>query len=561
MHEAVKAFLTPFATRVQARYRTYRAGARYATCRSAAVRLQAQARRLVSRNRYRHELRLKIEREEREAQLAREAIERAEREAELERQRQEAERLRLEEEMAERRRKEAEEAAKREEERRLKLEEDERLKAEAEEQNRFEAAEKEEARQRELMERQAAEDEEIARVARASAEAISSKRIGRAVKAHARNRRLRRRLLELHEACRNGGVAVATKYVKSLPEYLQIRDHKANFASALSVAVRAGQAQIVALLSPRVTALSLERWEKAEPFHLACSGPSVSITTIAALGAQIDSYGKRKVVDEDAPMAAAASLQVLRAQRFLSLRLHEGWLSKRKEGKQWKRRFCVLTENELLYYASVEDALPKGVIAIKDCKIINTKFGKKGFEIQLAPEKATTKRKLFGSATKTVAMQFMGETDADTNSWLFVLRAIVGCIQSLGKRSMGDVHYIDFVSRKKVLSRSGFEGDTALHTLVRSATIADDVERKVDLLVAAHWLVAHGCPHDALTSDGNTALTLAIAAGITGLIEFLTALTEGNFPNTPLLPPQPQLHGYSFGSFTFEKHSFAVDVR
>jgi len=54
-------------------------------------------------------------------------------------------------------------------------------------------------------------------------------------------------------------------------------------------------------------------------------------------------------------------------------RLKAGWLFKRgRFNKSWKRRFCVLTHNELEYYKELKDVSPRGVIPISDIECLST---------------------------------------------------------------------------------------------------------------------------------------------------------------------------------------------
>eukprot|EP01138_Halocafeteria_seosinensis_P014449 gb/GECG01014751.1/.p1 GENE.gb/GECG01014751.1/~~gb/GECG01014751.1/.p1 ORF type:complete len:587 (+),score=114.10 gb/GECG01014751.1/:1-1761(+) len=92
-----------------------------------------------------------------------------------------------------------------------------------------------------------------------------------------------------------------------------------------------------------------------------------------------------------------------------------GWLWKRGEQsafKKWKRRWVVLRESLMYYYASMDAQKPKGIIALD------------GAGLQIEDKKFLKRPACFVITTKTLRkFYFHGEDAADTSTWTQTLRS------------------------------------------------------------------------------------------------------------------------------------------
>lgn len=167
-----------------------------------------------------------------------------------------------------------------------------------------------------------------------------------------------------------------------------------------------------------------------------------------------------------------------------------------KLDKPWKRRWCVLTETEIIYFSSPDDAIPKGSVPLKSCKVHHLLGAENIFEI-FSPElrEAQKKKKyLFRSASDSDTMQFLAESTSQLYAWLFVLRSITGCIEPLSRRT--PLLYSNVSVRELILNEVNESSETPLHILARSAiaavtnsetTIASEDSEKLRVVAAAQW--------------------------------------------------------------------------
>ena len=110
------------------------------------------------------------------------------------------------------------------------------------------------------------------------------------------------------------------------------------------------------------------------------------------------------------------------------------YIGKHREGNQWKRRWCILTESHLTYYAMKNDIKPKGVIILTGAKvythIMNTNaMNKKGKEVTtleiLTPQVDEPKKSnlfFFGqNKAKNPRMFFQADTEIESKYMLYVI--------------------------------------------------------------------------------------------------------------------------------------------
>jgi hypothetical protein len=95
-----------------------------------------------------------------------------------------------------------------------------------------------------------------------------------------------------------------------------------------------------------------------------------------------------------------------------------GWLKKSRSGSYWNTRYCVLTEQSLLYYKAfttdIDNATPEFEISIEETTVNSVPGKIPKFEIT---SPSLVKKTFFGGLKKG-SMLFVAKTDKELQEWL-----------------------------------------------------------------------------------------------------------------------------------------------
>jgi hypothetical protein len=106
-------------------------------------------------------------------------------------------------------------------------------------------------------------------------------------------------------------------------------------------------------------------------------------------------------------------------------KLYSGTLDKKRGKNEWKSRYCAVGKNEIYYYATDHDNIPKGSVPLDGCVIRRYPDDKSTFEV-VAPN--IVNKKTFFGVEKVKAMLFRAKDEIEYHEWIYVLRAITGSI-------------------------------------------------------------------------------------------------------------------------------------
>lgn len=411
---------------------------------------------------------------------------------------------------------------------------------------------------------QALAERERAQAERLALEGAKARVVQRAARVALLRKRTSRRTEQVHKAAATGDVAA-------------LKQCSARDLALLQAAPGLHcpwPAQFTALLNNQVAAMRQLGWNRPAghstqsvlsmrdgrgntALHVACSASPLRDATIVAMCEACEAC------DPDRPDSAAAcspklggatdkSLVSSLAPRARSEPLKSGWLSKKKEGNTWRRRWCVLTEDQLMYYKTPQDSVPKGVVPMLGCTFSRpTGSSPEGptFELRSPHIKKSSFFGLVGAATGSIL--FLAETEADLLQWMTPARAVLG-VEPLRQ---GKVTYADNARRGAILNAGAVNhlGQTALHLLAAQRT-----QEEEELLTAAAWVVSLGCPPDRQALDGRSAAQVAADNGHPSLHDFLQLATADSFSTAPapgLLPKPVFYQGYTYLQLTFLTHS------
>jgi len=244
-----------------------------------------------------------------------------------------------------------------------------------------------------------------------------------------RRKRLQRRARQLHAAAAKGDIA-AFKQVK---------------AEDLDLLLYVGGSspfpyrtlQHTALVNSQVAVLRLLGWRRASSkllitalrdqgrntiLHLVAAsgggeGGGVSLAALVALS--------EAVAAERPPAPAPAP--VVEKEKQGGAVLKSGWLSKKKEGNAYRRRWCVLTHEQLAYYKQPGDAVPKGVVPLAGCAFkrvygaahVPPTEGGAAFSLSSRNIKKPSFFGMAGGLADTPqVMYFLAESEAEALQWI-----------------------------------------------------------------------------------------------------------------------------------------------
>jgi hypothetical protein len=250
-----------------------------------------------------------------------------------------------------------------------------------------------------------------------------------------------------------------------------------------------------------------------------------------------------------------------------------GWLYKSKSGNDWKKRWCVISGTDIIYYTSKSDTLPKGVISLTDCKIIRPlthghNLAEPVFHINSKLGAKKMKKRFFGFiSSDRSSSYFKADSEIELHEWLFIIRALAGNIPT---RYVQASHFINLTARQLIVQQVNAKHENPLHILVRYAknnkpNCKD--EDKLDLLSCLYFLIRHGCNPEQKNNDGHTAIEIAFAKNNTELLHWLRLLShiharEGmQDEGKPLLLPALKLPGYSYLSLVFRKMKYSNQIK
>ena len=170
--------------------------------------------------------------------------------------------------------------------------------------------------------------------------------------------------------------------------------------------------------------LALKDFEGNGILHLACTAaPALKSTTIVALSEAADSLLPPTKPKKDAIVVGKDKMLVTSdATRARDKPLKTGWLSKKKEGNAYRRRWCVLTQDKLSYFQQPRDAVPKGVVPLLGCAFKRV-TGPSVEGACFALTSPLIKKPSFfgiagGSADTAQTMYFQAESESELLQWI-----------------------------------------------------------------------------------------------------------------------------------------------
>ena len=245
--------------------------------------------------------------------------------------------------------------------------------------------------------------------------------------------RIFKRAAQLHRAAATGDVAtlknaspVDLALLLRVPPHYRTLQHTALANNQVAVLKTIGWNRPAGYSSQSV--LSMKDAEGNGILHMACMAiPVLKNTTIVALCEAADArIPPPKTKQEKTGTGKDKALVSSDASRATnrSKPLKAGWLSKRKEGNAYRRRWCILTQDNLSYYKQAGDVVPKGVVPLLGCTFRRV-FGP-------APDDGACfsltsphikKPSFFGMGSGGVAdspqvMYFMADSEADLLQWI-----------------------------------------------------------------------------------------------------------------------------------------------
>lgn len=243
-------------------------------------------------------------------------------------------------------------------------------------------------------------------------------------------RQVLRRAAQLHHAAATGDVATIKS---SAPADLALLTPGPRFRTLQHTALMSNQVSILKLLgwNRPVTGQSLFKLKDAfgnSLLHLACMAqPVLKIITIAALSEAADSLlpppaKEVTIVGKDKTLQSSDDTSIVRDKHLKS-----GWLRKKKDGRSYRRRWCILTQDKLSYFKLPGDSVPKGVVPLLGCTFRRVTSGPNAEGPCFALSSTLiTKPSFFGIsggvADKPQVIYFMADSEADLLQWITPIR-------------------------------------------------------------------------------------------------------------------------------------------
>jgi len=209
-----------------------------------------------------------------------------------------------------------------------------------------------------------------------------------------------------------------------------------------------------------------------------------------------------KSVDADSRQAlpGAAPGSVLKA----------GWLSKRGTKTQsiWRKRWAILTTDNLSYYHSEKDTVPRDTLPLrhKDCISVKESEARAcAFDITMAEGTGT-------GAKQRELITMLADSEKEMHEWINLLTAVAGTDAT--PLRMTSVRTITPILSDNMYSAKNALYETPLHFLCASgehnASNSNIVESEKTLPATAAWLIHRSCPANLSNLKGKSPLFLAL---------------------------------------------------
>lgn len=507
LHQAIAAFYNSKAVVIQAFARRWKTRGNYKKAVKGAQMLQALARMKSQRKQFKVILHNKREQERIEAERIA---------AELEKLRLEQERIRLEEE----RYREEQEKIRAEQER-LRQEELQRL------------AELEEVRRQEEENRLRLQAEYEARI------------------------------VSLHTACEVGDFDLVKQLLLQNPDDFEQPDPTRDHRTVLQSAILGGNESLIQYLCPSVSDLNAKDMHGNSAIHYALRSKSKQkLTFLKFLTDLVEPYvfmdnlrkgiavrplqnslpdvpdsdnlkyrstlvGNIFSVEKSMELAAAKSLSARKSTVSTGSILKAGWLSKKGESQQWRKRWMVLTPDSLMYFRNNKDKIPRDSLSFStknEIQVLRLEENDSAIEIVINHQSMRKKRS---------RISFMADNETEILEWMNLIMAAAGVEPKPIRKPTGDIlslHTSSPAIKEGVLSSVNKAHDTPLHMLsqiVPETTMT--VSEREELLCIAAWMVENGSPLATFNGKGFTVLHEALANGHFHLALFLAG--KGSPPN------------------------------
>lgn len=445
---------------------------------------------------------------------------------------------------------------------------------------------------------------------------VAVRRIQRAVRAFLRNRNLEKCTKSIFSAALKGDTNDVTAHITAWPDLLFVRnkwDEKKSFSTLLHAACASGSIGMVALLEPFPEDVLAKDRAGNCPIHAAAAGANYEILKYLARKANMDidetlareeeakkhtRQLSRRKLSQNINVFKSARLERARAAIMIAgvgsrgaqllsgsedALLMAGFLKKRRETDRWNRRWCVLTESNLLYFHKKSDAQPSKAIKLSTAMLKKSDAVDFAFELH-APD-------LLDKKNKEGRLYFQAENEQELQSWLVPLRMVVGLYQFRQEKRKEPIEYLGLTDRVKLVEMVNAKGETALH-MAASTKVETGEGGQVNrpnaaaMMQVAAWLIENGALPTTRDKLGQTALHVAIACNNIDVAlvlarrgwdlnavrkdgkkcielasgENVSQLMMPHFhasERSPLQPPPEKLFGFTYMSFMIEKTTMA----
>ena len=247
-----------------------------------------------------------------------------------------------------------------------------------------------------------------------------------------KRKRLQGRARQLHAAAAKGDLA-AFKQTKAEDLDLLLYQEGSSvfpYRTLQHTALVNSQAGVLRLLgwrraSSKLPITALRDQGRNTILHLVAAsgggeGDGVSLAALVALSDAVAAERPPAPTPAPAPAPAAAAAAG-------GAVLKSGWLSKKKEGNAYRRRWCVLTNEQLAYFKQPGDAVPKGVVPLAGCTFkrvygaahVPPTEGGAAFSLSSRKIKKPSFFGMAGGLADTPqVMYFLAESEAECLQWI-----------------------------------------------------------------------------------------------------------------------------------------------